>query len=408
MIPGGAGRVPKPEYVANILPEHLPAGRLSVVVFGPGEGEAILVRLPDGMVGVVDGCREPAPADVDGRGDPVRELLTRIEAEPGAPKPFKLRFVCLTHPHDDHYAGLGRLLDAYRGQVNSVWRAQHVTSRYAEALVAWIDETRGGKDPIPDAKKLRGLKRVIEHMHAAHDRHGASPELLHGGVSLLSAVHGGQPISVTACGPVSADLVQAEADLERAILALGRGQGGASRHDPNLTSGALLLRWGTSAVLLAGDLLLGTGPHSGWQRAREHVSCKVQVVNVAHHASREAHDAVLWAQMEPALAIVTPFQHARKKQPPRPEEIEALARSSVVVITSPPDWNGVSGSPCAQQLQPPRLSPGKNGILNITSASARRNAVAVSLDAAGNIMRFVLAGAADTYDMPPPSPVVPA
>ena len=83
--------------------EHLPKGTLSIAVFGPGKGEAIVVRLPDGSVGVVDGCREPKDTET-GRGDPVRELLDRIKCP-------ELAFVCLTHPHDDHYAGLGRLLE---------------------------------------------------------------------------------------------------------------------------------------------------------------------------------------------------------------------------------------------------------------------------------------------------------
>jgi hypothetical protein len=162
--------------------------------------------------------------------------------------------------------------------------------------------------------------------------------------------------------------------------------------DPNLTSGALLVKWGASAVLLAGDLLLGVDPKSGWQRGRSYVQGNVQVVNVAHHASSEAHDDVLWATMQPALAIVTPFQYAnegKKRQPPRPEQIEALARSSVVAITSPPKWKSKTN---VLPMTPARLT------------EAKRNAVAVSLDAAGNITRFVLAGAADVYDAPPTTP----
>jgi len=405
MRPGGAGPVPDPEIVDELLPEHLPNDQLSIAVFGPGEGEAIVVRLPDGEIGVVDGCLEPK--DPFGSGDPVRELLARFEAEPRAGGPLKLDFVCLTHPHDDHFAGMGRLLKAYAGRVGAIWRVEHVTSRFADPLMEWIDQTRRGKDPLPDAKKAKGLKRVIEQMHAAHDRHGASPQLLLAGVPLLARTHAGRPLTVTACGPAPGDIIHATTDLHAALLARERNLAHTSSHDPNLTSGAILARWGASAVLLAGDLLLGKGQHSGWEVARSHVGCEVQVVNVAHHASKQAHDDSLWATMKPALAIVTPFQHAKKRQPPRPEQIGALAGSSVVAITSPPAWDGEPGSPSRQHPRPPRALPGKNSVLRIQTSDARRNAVAVSLDATGKITRFVLAGKADVYltaaDLAPPA-----
>jgi glyoxylase-like metal-dependent hydrolase (beta-lactamase superfamily II) len=54
----------------------------------------------------------PTPAPMKDCGDPMRELLNGLEASGGGPAPFRLAFVCLTHPHDDHYGGLGRLLGA--------------------------------------------------------------------------------------------------------------------------------------------------------------------------------------------------------------------------------------------------------------------------------------------------------
>jgi hypothetical protein len=396
MMPGGMSRVPEPTYVAEILPEHLPIGMLSIAVFGPGEGEAIVVRLPDGSVGVVDGCREPR----SGSPDPVRELLAHIEHDPATPRPFALRFVCLTHPHDDHYAGLGRLLEAYQGRVERVWTVAHVTTRTAKALMAWIDQTRAGRDAVPDAGKLKGLERVIERIHAARTRHGARLRLLQAGVPVLGAEDVAPPVTITACGPADDDLMNAAIELDAALVALAGNERAASRYDPNLTSGALLVRWEAAAVLLAGDLLIGSRRYSGWGVAREHADCKVQVVNVAHHASEEAHDDPLWTTMQPTLAIVTPFKSATGAQPPRPGQIMTLARSAVVAITSPPAWSDVPGQPRGLRLPavPIAAEHAERRILAARTAAARRNAVAVSLDAAGDITRFVLAGQADVYE----------
>jgi glyoxylase-like metal-dependent hydrolase (beta-lactamase superfamily II) len=161
MRPRGTTSVPAPEYVDEILPAHLPQGALSIAVFGPGRGEAIVVRLPDGSIGVVDGCREPTGGAKDGRGDPVRELLRRIEKAGPVPTPFRLAFVCLTHPHDDHYPGLGRLLEAYERRVDHVWTVTQMTGKYARALPEWVELTRGGKCSLPDDATIAGLRLFV-------------------------------------------------------------------------------------------------------------------------------------------------------------------------------------------------------------------------------------------------------
>jgi hypothetical protein len=114
--------------------------------------------------------------------------------------------------------------------------------------------------------------------------------------------------------------------------------------------------------------------------------------------------------MRPALAVVTPFMHGKNPNPPRPDRIAALARTSVVAITSPPEWGGELDPPVrSRALKPSGGFKPKNRVLAIATsntADARRNAVAVSLDADGHITRFILAGKADVYH--PPTGAVPA
>lgn len=412
MRPGGTSRVPVPEHVDALHPAHLSKGVLSVAVFGPGKGEAIVVRLPDGSVGVVDGCREPLdPRHPEGRGDPVRELLRQIEKEHRDPATFRLAFVCLTHPHDDHYAGLGRLLDAFRGRIDEVWTVPHVTPQHRKALLIWISKERArrkkrtGREEMPDAEAIKGLERVLTGFETARVRDRSLLQYLSHQKILRDRTIDSHSLSIRACGPADGDLDQAIKDL----LVSFREKRGQKQHlgsyDPNLTSGALLIRWGKSTVLLGGDLLCGSGPHSGWQLAGTAIGDEVQVVNVAHHASREAHDEILWSRMKPALAIVTPFKFAAGNQPPKPAQITALAQTSVIAITSPPAWESAAGNPIRMHPSdsPVRQFDPKNSALELTpskDARAIRNAVAVSLDAFGHITRFVLAGDADVYLAP--------
>lgn len=408
MKPGGASPVPEPEYVDEILPEHLPSGELSIAVFGPGEGEAIVVRLPDGAVGVVDGCREPERDHPKGRGDPVRELLEKLAALAPEPEKFRLEFVCLTHPHADHYRGLGRLLEAFLGKVSRIWTVTHVQPHFAEALIKWTDVITRGK--ARDDEVRAGLIRVLARFDEAKSHSAKGLRHLSSHTRLLRREILGRILRIHACGPASGDLDTAQKQLVASLTAVS-GKKSSRTHDPNLTSGALLVRWGDAGVLLGGDLLLGRGQNSGWRLARSQIRGKVQVVNVAHHASREAHDAVLWKKMAPDLAIVTPFKGGVGSNPPRPAQINLLAGTAVVAITSPPDWGADPVRPLPIRPILPRSFAPKGKSLRSTVASGafsdRRNAVAVSLDATGKITRFVLAGKADVYLPPPPPPKAP-
>ncbi len=402
MKPGASNRVPDAEYVTEILPEHLPDDLLSIAVFGPGTGEAIVVRLPDGTIGIVDGCREPQKKDPRGRGDPIRELLTKFENKASAS--LRIGFVCLTHAHADHYRGLGKLINAYQGRIDHLWTVSHAIPKYENALREWLELIRAGI--TPDEEDILGLTLVLEQLHQERLRVESSNPTGYAQLSaqkhLLKRSVNGRDVIIEACGPADGDLEDAHNQLANILDAASKGDKVSRSHDPNLTSGALLLRWGYAGVLLGGDLLSGKKESSGWQRAAHQIDCAVQVVNVAHHASEEAHDAALWAKISPALAIVTPFMHGQAPYPPRPDQIVELAKSSVVAITSPPVWDG--------EVNPPKAMSGAKSTARLPTPSpllsspstkdpgARRNAVSVSLDATGTIRRFVLAGRADVYD----------
>src|SRR5450759_4755041 len=76
---------------------------LSVVVFGPGYGESIVLRAgtDDGRVwGVVDCARR------ERRGESVNPAYDLLAAHDGRPS-----LVLLTHPHADHTAGMAAIIE---------------------------------------------------------------------------------------------------------------------------------------------------------------------------------------------------------------------------------------------------------------------------------------------------------
>jgi len=85
---------------------------LAVFVLNVGDGDAIVIRFPDEggrtTFGVIDSLK----------GDKSVALLQALAPAGGA---ARIRFVCATHPHSDHIAGLRALLRAFDGQVDEFW-----------------------------------------------------------------------------------------------------------------------------------------------------------------------------------------------------------------------------------------------------------------------------------------------
>jgi hypothetical protein len=73
---------------------------LRIHLFGAARGESIALEFPDGKWGVVDAF---AASPGDPTTNPVHGLLTAKQVD-------QLEFLRLTHPHEDHFRGMGQLL----------------------------------------------------------------------------------------------------------------------------------------------------------------------------------------------------------------------------------------------------------------------------------------------------------
>src|SRR5579872_584692 len=88
---------------------------LEVHVINAGVGESIVIRMPGEGWGVVD-CYSRCAADPDANPT-VRFLRDRGVV--------RLEFLCLTHPHDDHYRGMSHLLELFNPRY--FWRSACMT-----------------------------------------------------------------------------------------------------------------------------------------------------------------------------------------------------------------------------------------------------------------------------------------
>ncbi|HUY58512.1 MAG TPA: MBL fold metallo-hydrolase [Solirubrobacteraceae bacterium] len=81
-----------------------------------GQGDCTLIKLPDGEYMLVDVCRCP------GHGIDVFKLLDAVLPDNGDGR-LRLKWLVISHAHDDHITGIGDLYDRYA--VEWLWVPQH-------------------------------------------------------------------------------------------------------------------------------------------------------------------------------------------------------------------------------------------------------------------------------------------
>lgn len=87
-----------------------------VIFANVGQGDCTLIRLPDGEYMLVDAYRCPE------HGIDIFKLLDDVLPDSGDGRK-RLKYLVVTHAHDDHITGIGDLYDLYA--VESLWLPQH-------------------------------------------------------------------------------------------------------------------------------------------------------------------------------------------------------------------------------------------------------------------------------------------
>ncbi|MEX0786985.1 MAG: DNA internalization-related competence protein ComEC/Rec2 [Dehalococcoidia bacterium] len=216
-------------------------GRLTVSVLDVGQGDAILVETPDGRHVLVDG-------GADG---------LRLAEELGAELPFwerTLDLVALTHPQEDHMAGLVEALARYDvGRVLATSR-ENASATY----LVWRDQIQRQGIPFEEARA-------------------------------------GQQI-----------------DLGDGVMLRVLGPGESQLEAENVNDASLVLRleWRDASFLLTGDI-----EASGEQALlRSGFDLGATVLKVPHHGSRTSSSTSFLSAVRPAIAVVSvgednPFGH---------------------------------------------------------------------------------------------------
>lgn len=248
------------------FPTELREDLLYLVVFGPGYGESIAVRVPPSSWLIVDSLT--AEPDFI---PPALAMMTEHGASWSA--------LILTHPHEDHAAGWRALLDsAGEGPVGCALP-------YVPPATSWTHSD--------DAKTHLERGTVEDALAAVQYRWETEPE------SRWELVAGSE---------------REFGDARVRVLHPDQGQldaaaAGDIPGDRNELASPVLVEWHDVRLLLGSDL-----PRRGWSRIAKHSSglAAHHALKVAHHGSKGAlHDSALKGPGRTRLWVATPFFRGR-------------------------------------------------------------------------------------------------
>lgn len=272
------------------------SGSLQLFFFGPGIGESIVLRLPDGQWGVVDFFEGPK-----NRQNGIIDFLTTQKVD-------KLAFFCLTHPHEDHYLGANRLLARYRGRVGRIWRYSGLSSRelqIAAATAALVKARRTG-DPEANALADNFMEVIAAIKSFRQDLAPSNYVRVIAPLSLLKT--SSYEISAVRPTTVSNEIVEEKLrskNTAEGYLIFNDEEGGLL----NSLSVVLRIDFDNARVILLGDA-------QGSTEAMDATNTKFSIVKIAHHGSANGLgvDRLNVRPRSPqdiACGVITPYLRSR-------------------------------------------------------------------------------------------------
>ena len=267
---------------------------LDIRVFDVTKGDCILIQFPNRKVGVVD-CAQSESGFLP---PSLRWLQDRGIKE--------VEFVCLTHPHVDHLAGMHRYFAGHGIRVKQFWH----TAPDVYMLMSKCND-RSTIRGLPELRRhwAERRKAIIEVFRAAYEYARSSGMRVRrvGAKSDQLASIGG--VTITALAPSEQNVEK----FQRQVCAdFDAGLSGSEKRVFNLASAILLLEWKSYKVILGGDAPRRACKQLiSWtetEAARQDLAAEWQLVKVAHHAASDCFFPGMWEQVlisGPAVLVVS-------------------------------------------------------------------------------------------------------
>ncbi len=299
-----------------------PACSLEMYVFGGTQGESIVLRLPGLGWGVVD-CYASTVADS------ADNAVLRFLSDQGV---GELEFLCLTHPHDDHFRGMSQLLEQLH--VRSFWRPSAMSTKRLKWILqlALVDAKRSGYgEAIENADELERIFTLVK--ERGRRRHEPLiPKVAALGTQLYPMpVNPEAHFQIWAIAPSGRQTEHYEQGIRRCFDDNRRVKDRLPHGCHNEISLALLVVFGKTRIILGGDVEQQSWLDTLTEFDRRKLSGVC--VKVSHHGSTNGYCPGLWeafAAEKMPVAVVTPFQ---RHQLPRHDALEYISKFAAEIVT---------------------------------------------------------------------------
>jgi beta-lactamase superfamily II metal-dependent hydrolase len=274
------------------------------VIGSNSKGEGIVIRLPDGAFGVVDCCFRGRINDPD--SNPMISFLKSRGVT-------KLKFVCLTHPHDDHYFGLSQIIEVF--EPSEFWLSGAMDGETLRQIVRaeLIDAERFQDDRA--SSQLAELQKIFKLRKTLSKRKKNSLTLKFAGVqtTLYPSILPRKPsFSIVAFSPCGQEKSEYESSL-KSCFENGEFKQVLPRLEHNRISLGLIIDTESFSVVLGGDV-----EKKNWNYAIESFGedwwQRVSLIKISHHGSSNGMCDKLWetiGKVRKPVAVVTGYSPSR-------------------------------------------------------------------------------------------------
>ncbi len=299
--------------------------QLEITLLGPGRGECCLVHVGDGRWVVIDSCihsetRQPAAL----------HYLESLGIEPVD----AVHLIVATHWHDDHIAGIARIVEACPNA--SFCTANSLTKQEFLAVVTPYAE----RTSVAGGSGVGELFQVIDHHRRAD---GSFKSMIYAAkdrtvLTTDSNAHG-RSIEVKTLSPSDAQFEKFLTEIGSLMPKVRETRRRLTPQAPNHLSVVTWFGVGEVGILLGGDLEETTDVDTGWSvivSSTTRPKGRAFAFKVPHHGSDNAHSADVWTEMltDGPYAILTPFNSGRTKRPSRGDVSRITALTPNAYITA--------------------------------------------------------------------------
>ena len=307
------------------------AGSLRIYLFGATQGESIAIQLPNGKWGVVDCFASSLTSPAT---NPVHALLKASRVE-------EIEFLCLTHPHVDHFNGMSHLLRDF--SVKQFWTFCGLDPTDFRLLCTYFQAEA-------EQAARSALKLSAAELASIFDL------VLESGIQRQVVVSRRDIYPVPSDDDVRIEIRGIAPTDERAqsykqsmLTSLVKKRGTVQalpNAAHNTISIALRIRYGKSTVLLGGDV-----EEEGWKTVlREHRPQELEshFVKISHHGSTTGYCNGLWsvlsAQGTNQTSLVAARPPYKRFQACRATDRLSTTSRIIQVRSTPPSQRGHSPS----------------------------------------------------------------